>query len=102
MFWRMVDEMSDEDRVLLVKFWTGRNRLEIGSRLSFYIDTSADAENRMPEGHTCGYSMDIPQYTNYDKMVKLVTAAIRYSGEIDADGGGEAPPEEFRNMFIQG
>ena len=26
-FWRMVREFSDQERALLLKFWTGRNRL---------------------------------------------------------------------------
>lgn len=71
---------------MLLKFWTGRNRLVQGVKI-FYSIITHYSKDRLPEGHTCGWAIDVPNYSSYEKMVKSFKIAIELCGEIDNDGG---------------
>ena len=85
----MVEEMENKDRQLLLKFMCGRSRLEPGSkqRIDFKNDRDMGENARLPIGHTCGNSMDMPRYETLEIMTKKVLIAIRLCGEIDGDEG---------------
>jgi hypothetical protein len=44
------------------------------------------AHKAYPVGHTCGKSVDLPDYTDFDIMCARFRTAILTCGEIDDDG----------------
>ena len=47
---------------------------------------SLDANDQLlPASHTCGFSLDIPQYSSYDIMRKKFLYAIKECQAIDGD-----------------
>ena len=44
------------------------------------------AHKEYPVGHTCGKSVDLPDYTDYEIMCERFRTAILTCGEIDDDG----------------
>jgi hypothetical protein len=38
-----------------------------------------------PIAHTCGFSVDVPLYTNLEMMIERITTAINICGQIDND-----------------
>lgn len=83
MFWQMIEEISNEDRQRILKFMCGRSRLQPGVTQTF--DWKDTGDGRLPIGHTCGNSMDIPEYSSVEVMKKMVLIAARFCGEIDDD-----------------
>jgi len=59
MLWQTCEEMANEDRQLLLKFMSGRSRLQPGVEQRIDMKEN-DNDNRLPIGHTCGNSMDLP------------------------------------------
>jgi len=87
MFWEVITEMSNEDRQLLLKFMTGRTRLQPGVQQTIEFESKhEDSDKRLPIGHTCGQYLDLPQYSTSAIMKKQLLIAIRLCGEIDDDG----------------
>ena len=103
MFLDIVSEMENEDRQLLLKFMTGRTRLQPG--VSQTINFVARKEG-LPQGHVCGNSMDVPVYGDKETMRKNLLIAVRLCGEVDNDGmrlgaGLDAANTQLNN-FAQG
>lgn len=82
-FWEIFEEMSKQDRQLLLKFMSGNSRINQGVR---YTIDRVSREDGFPEGHTCGNSMDIPFYKNKETMKRNMLTAFQLCGEIDMDG----------------
>ncbi|KAI8524987.1 hypothetical protein RHMOL_Rhmol13G0192400 [Rhododendron molle] len=65
-FWKIVEEMSAEQKKVLLFFWTSVKYLPIegfgglASRLHIY--RSAESYNRLPSSHTCFYRLCFPPY----------------------------------------
>ena len=71
MFWRMIEEISNEDRQLLLKFMCGRTRLQPGVRQTINFENKRGgfkSDKRLPIGHTCGNSIDVPFYSSGEVM----------------------------------
>jgi len=75
--------MSDEDRCLLLKFWTGRSRLMPGKTLN--LELCALEEDYLPIAHTCSFDMEVPSFSSKEVMMQKFLTAIRLCGEIDDD-----------------
>lgn len=41
--------------------------------------------NSLPKAHTCFFTIDIPEYKDYETMEKRIKLAIETCGEIDDD-----------------
>jgi len=65
-FWKIVEEMSAEQRKVLLFFWTSVKYLPVegfcglASRLHIY--RSSESYNRLPSSHTCFYRLCFPPY----------------------------------------
>ena len=79
----MFAEISNDDRQLVLKFMSGRSRLQPGVKQ--HISIRGKNEDRLPVGHTCGNTMDVPMYSSIEKMKEKVLIAVRLCGEIDDD-----------------
>ena len=47
-------------------------------------------DDRYPVGHTCFFSIDIPDYTSSDALREKLVYAITHTHSIDADRGETA------------
>jgi len=96
LFWKMMRErFTEEDRGKFLAYVWGRSRLptvesDFGQtfRINEYSRPKGKPDDWFPIGHTCGFSIEFPKYSNIDIMTKRVLWAINASGEIDADGSG--------------
>jgi len=95
LFWEMYrNRFTDEQRALWLVFVWGRSRLPLTEAdferkftISSHSRSSANQDTLFPIGHTCGFSVEMPKYSNTESMYGKITWAINYSNEIDADGG---------------
>lgn len=74
MFKKMIRSFSNIELQLLLKFITGSSRLGIGPsrRVSLYLITRSEPSEKLdksfPVGHTCGESVDVPNYSTIEVM----------------------------------
>ena len=85
MFWRVVENLTPDERIALLKFATGRRRLppvfdEHAVFLKVDDDSSTDA---LPKASTCFHALHLPTYTEYSKAYQLIRAAIRFSNTYE-------------------
>lgn len=108
LFWAMIDKMSNAERSLLLRFITGSSRVDPANTVGIdfqelhnsHIDDNfnwgeieelklnpeKNVQNKQyPIAHTCGFSVDMPLYTNLEMMIERVTTAINMCGQIDND-----------------
>jgi E3 ubiquitin-protein ligase HERC1 len=93
MLWRVLESFSPEERMLFVKFATGRMGLPPpGSR--WHSDLTVhwiqpgikdDAAMPLPTAATCSSTIRIPRYSTEEWMAKKIRAAIVFGADIDAD-----------------
>ncbi|KAL6992896.1 HECT-type E3 ubiquitin transferase [Sarracenia purpurea var. burkii] len=71
-FWKIVGEMSAEQRKVLLFFWTSIKYLPVesfgGLASRLYIYKSSESYNRLPSSHTCFYRLGFPPYPSMDIM----------------------------------
>eukprot|EP00262_Sarcandra_glabra_P007389 TRINITY_DN20151_c0_g1_i1.p1 TRINITY_DN20151_c0_g1~~TRINITY_DN20151_c0_g1_i1.p1 ORF type:complete len:878 (-),score=86.91 TRINITY_DN20151_c0_g1_i1:586-3219(-) len=65
-FWKAVESMSDEQRRVLLFFWTSVNYLPVegfgGLASKLYIYKTVEGHDRLPSSHTCFYRLCLPPY----------------------------------------
>ncbi|PON91379.1 Ubiquitin [Trema orientale] len=65
-FWKIVEEMSAEQRKVLLFFWTSMKYLPVegfrGLASRLYIYRSSERYERLPSSHTCFYRLCFPPY----------------------------------------
>jgi len=90
-FWRVLSEMSEEEKQLYLKFVWGRQRMPSDCKNLQYQHTICleSHEDGMPQAHTCFFQIDIPSYKDDETCRKRLITAITYCGEIDTDYGGD-------------
>ncbi|KAA8520187.1 hypothetical protein F0562_014443 [Nyssa sinensis] len=71
-FWKIVGEMSAEQRKVLLFFWTSIKHLPIegfgGLASRLYIYKSTESYDHLPSSHTCFYRLCFPPYVSEDVM----------------------------------
>uniref|UniRef100_A0A5B7A386 HECT-type E3 ubiquitin transferase n=1 Tax=Davidia involucrata TaxID=16924 RepID=A0A5B7A386_DAVIN len=71
-FWKIVGEMSAEQRKVLLFFWTSVKYLPIegfgGLASRLYLYRSTESCDRLPSSHTCFYRLCFPPYLSKDVM----------------------------------
>jgi ubiquitin-protein ligase E3 A len=77
-FWETVHGMSLEDKRKLLQFTTGSDRIPVGglSRLKLIIAKNGPDSDRLPSAHTCFNVLLLPEYSDKDKLSKLLMKAI--------------------------
>ncbi|MCL7045142.1 hypothetical protein MKW94_026408 [Papaver nudicaule] len=73
-FWKIVEGMSDEQRRVLLFFWTSVKYLPVegfgGLQSRLYIYSSHNSHERLPSAHTCFYRLCLPRYKSEAIMQK--------------------------------
>jgi E3 ubiquitin-protein ligase HERC1 len=93
MLWRVLETFSNEDRMLFIKFGSGRMSLPPPGmswsqklRIDFRsYDDRPDARKPLPTAGTCGSQIHIPRYRSEEVMAQKIRAAIRFGGDIEQD-----------------
>jgi E3 ubiquitin-protein ligase HERC2 len=93
-FWRVMEELTNEEKSMFLKFTWGRARLPPTERLKeqpfklVLLDDYrfTDHDIHFPEAHTCFFQLDLPRYTNDESCKAKILYAIQACGEIDTDG----------------
>lgn len=99
-FWKMFEEMSQKHKKDYLKFVWGRSKLPVDTAscqrhvINLYRGLG---EKSFPKSHTCFFTIDMPEYKDYDVMVERITYAIETCGEIDDDGG----PNNVDNVEVE-
>jgi len=112
-FWKVLDQMSHEERSVFLRFVWGRSRLPLVSSSDgtfstklkinrFVVPTSSrdnddsddngrraapTADDYFPVGHTCFFSIDLPAYSSFEVARKKIRYAIHNCRAIDGDTG---------------
>lgn len=89
-FWRMVRSMDNEQRAKLVQYCTGTSKVPLegfkalqGSTglQKFQIVKDPGGQHRLPSAHTCFNQLDLPEYSTYETLRKMVLKAIEAASE---------------------
>uniref|UniRef100_A0A8D8RL73 E3 ubiquitin-protein ligase HERC2 n=3 Tax=Cacopsylla melanoneura TaxID=428564 RepID=A0A8D8RL73_9HEMI len=114
-FWEVLEEMTNEDRVLFIRFVSGRSRLAKSARefrgLKFeiqFLDRDCDADTLFPESSTCFFLLRLPRYTDKDILKQKLMEAIHLSKAINTDDnilaeyldGNESPVNSIDNSDV--
>lgn len=82
LFWKVLEDFTQEERSLFLRFAWGRSRLPIASNFTDAFTISAfeargNTDDPLPVSHTCFFSVDLPEYSCYavmrDKLLKAIT-----------------------------
>ncbi|KAK7912664.1 hypothetical protein WMY93_012875 [Mugilogobius chulae] len=87
-FWQTLEEFSNEERVLFMRFVSGRSRLpantaDISQRFQIMkVDRPYDS---LPTSQTCFFQLRLPPYTSQSVMAERLRYAINNCRSIDMD-----------------
>ncbi|GAB2301033.1 hypothetical protein Dimus_035069 [Dionaea muscipula] len=84
-FWEIVGQMSPEQKMVLLFFWTSIKYLPVdgfrGLASRLFIYKSSESIDSLPSSHTCFYRLCIPPYPSMDVMQKrLAVITQEYVG----------------------
>lgn len=92
MLWDALEGFTPEERMLFIKFGTGRMGLPPpGSKwmtplqIQFKISEAPDAQKPLPTAMTCNSTMIIPRYSTVEMMEKKIRTAITFGADIQQD-----------------
>jgi len=89
-FWRVLEDMSDEERTLFLRFVWARSRMP-SSALDFPMNFKLQGVKRdkpdsfLPQAQTCFFSLTLPSYSTIEIMREKMLYAIHNSPNMDAD-----------------
>ena len=81
LFWKALEQFSDEQRSDFVRFAWGRSRLPRGKWAQPFKITKKggrDACQSLPVAHTCFFSVELPPYTSLEQMRNMLLATINF------------------------
>lgn len=80
-FWSIVHSLPSEDKMKLLQFTTGSDRVPLGglSRLKLVIARNGPDSDRLPTAHTCFNVLLLPEYSSKEKLKDRLVKAINYS-----------------------
>ncbi|ESN90899.1 hypothetical protein HELRODRAFT_104310 [Helobdella robusta] len=87
-FWETLEEFSEEEKVLFMRFVSGRSRLptnpaDISQR--FQILKSERSSDSLPTAQTCFFQLKLPFYTSKTMLQEKLRYAINNCKSIDTD-----------------
>ncbi|KAL5252247.1 hypothetical protein ACHWQZ_G015137 [Mnemiopsis leidyi] len=87
-FWRILGRFTNEDRVALMRFVSGRSRLpndiaDVSQR--FQIMKTDKSKDGLPTSQTCFFQLRLPDYSSEVIMEERLRYAIHNCRSIDAD-----------------
>eukprot|EP01083_Nonionella_stella_P252110 869052_1 len=88
-FWKALESFNTDERQKFLRFIWGRSRLPLSSEGffdKFKIDKSSEAsDGSLPIGHTCFFTLDLPEYSTYEVLRERMLYAIENCTAIDMD-----------------
>ena len=91
-FWEILEEMTDEERTLFLRFVWARSRMPSSqeSCMNFKIqgvqgEAKEKPDQYLPYAQTCFFSLSLPPYSSKDIMRAKLLYAINNSPNMDAD-----------------
>jgi len=88
-FWTVLEEMSQKERQMFVRFVSGQSRLwsdEKDFLMKFKLMPSqVDNDQILPVSHTCFFSLELPRYSSKQVMREKLMYSIVNCTAIDAD-----------------
>ncbi|EAX99209.1 hypothetical protein TVAG_236540 [Trichomonas vaginalis G3] len=93
MLWKVIESFTPNERMLFIKFATGRMGLP-SPGMSWHssltitwlpLQGRTDENAELPTAQTCSSTIKIPRYTTEESMAKKIRTAIFYGGEIVND-----------------
>jgi E3 ubiquitin-protein ligase HERC2 len=87
---QVLEEFSDEERSMFLRFCWGRSRLPLRAdafpqRFKLQNFSRTPADNYLPVSHTCFFSLELPAYSSLEVMKQKLTYAIYNCQAIDGD-----------------
>ncbi|KAJ3263384.1 hypothetical protein HDU77_010752 [Chytriomyces hyalinus] len=78
-FWSIVkNDMSEADRVLLLKFSTGQSRMAGSAGWKFNITLVNASGSKLPTSSTCFNQLKLPKYVSRDQLREKLLMAVRH------------------------
>ncbi|RHY98171.1 hypothetical protein DYB26_010380, partial [Aphanomyces astaci] len=93
-FWRVLVDMTDDDRCAFVRFVSARSRLpqdQLSFGQKFKIQSASgegmthNPDDSLPKSHTCFFALLLPKYSTDDVCRKQFLYAIHNCLEMDGD-----------------
>lgn len=82
-FWKVVHEMTEEQKRRFLSFCTGSDRVPINGlgslRVPFIIARNGGDSDRLPTSHTCFNHLLLPAYSTLGKLRERLLTAIQNS-----------------------
>jgi hypothetical protein len=89
LFWRVVEEFSQEERAALLKFATGTPRLPadaIEKRTTcLSLDVDQSGRDRLPTASTCFYRLHLPRYSSFENALRCIRIAVTTAATFEND-----------------
>uniref|UniRef100_A0A183BI21 HECT-type E3 ubiquitin transferase n=1 Tax=Globodera pallida TaxID=36090 RepID=A0A183BI21_GLOPA len=102
-FWRALKAFEAEDKAKFLQFVTGTSKVPLqgfahlegmNGVQKFTIQKDTRSNNRLPSAHTCFNQLDLPEYPDYETLLKMLLLASReyksYNDEaandVESDG----------------
>jgi hypothetical protein len=87
LFWQVVDELTNTERLLLLKFISGRSRLGTSEQYAISCTgTPGGASDRLlPTAATCFLKLTLPRYSSAAILKERLLLAISNCSAIDTD-----------------
>jgi len=89
MFWQVLEDFSQADRRLFLRFAWGRERLPLESEyttdhdMKVFPSDRGDGDKVLPEAETCFFIVKLPRYRTKELMRQNLYAAITACREIN-------------------
>jgi len=86
-FWEVFEhDFTEEDRLMFVKFVTGKSRIKAGSfDMTIQINGKERNDGKLPTAATCFNTMNIPAYSTKQIMKEQLLKAIKFCSTIHDD-----------------
>lgn len=83
-FWEVLEELSNDQRNMVLQFSTGSSRLPPGGfeqlQPRFTVELVAESGEHFPHSHTCANQIMLPQYTSKEQLKEKLVQAISIEG----------------------
>jgi len=92
-FWRVLEEMSQDERTLFLRFVWARSRMPASAQdfpMNFKLQGAQGAarerpDDYLPSAQTCFFALTLPSYSSLEIMREKLLYAINNSPNMDAD-----------------
>eukprot|EP01080_Neovahlkampfia_damariscottae_P003027 gene3027-5037_t len=85
-FWIAIDNLNQEERARLLQFITSTTQVPIGGFKNFtpkikLVKKISGSSDSLPFSHTCSNTIELPNYSSYEKLLESITIALNYGNE---------------------